>query len=136
MRQEARDRDPLERIYFPDEPVVGREPYEGRFWPPSYLPVEPNYVCHGRLLFRQINAERYGWDAGWFHPFISAAAFFADVVTLPYHVATAPCRYYECSAGLCLPGDPVPLAIYPPEWSATGTLYQAAIVVALLAIFP
>jgi hypothetical protein len=35
-----------------------------------------------------------------------------------------------------LPGDPVPLLIYPPELSLTGTVMEAGTIVALFAIFP
>jgi hypothetical protein len=136
MRQEARERTPPERITFPEEPVVSRETYKGRQWPPSQVVVEPNYVCHRRLLFEQRNAERYGWDLGPAHPFFSTAVFVKDVVTLPFHLGSYPCRKYECSAGLCLPGDPVPFLFYPPELTLTGLVAQAAVVGGLLAIFP
>jgi hypothetical protein len=93
-------------------------------------------VCYGRLLFEQKNLERYGWDLGFITPFVSAGKFYWDVVWIPYHIWTAPCRQYECSAGYCLPGDPVPLLIYPPELSLTGTVMEAGTIVALFAIFP
>jgi hypothetical protein len=136
MRQEARERTPPDRITFPEEPIVSREVYRGRQWPPSNVVVEPNYVCHGRLLFEQRNAERYGWDLGPLHPFFSAGVFVADTITLPYHLGSYPCRKYECSAGLCLPGDPVPFLIYPPELTLTGLVAQAAVVGGLMAVFP
>ena len=55
---------------------------------------------------------------------------------LPYHMATDPCRKCECSAGYCLPGDPVPLLCYPPQLSLTGAVAEAATIAALFAIFP
>ena len=55
---------------------------------------------------------------------------------LPYHIGTQPCRCYECSAGYCLPGDPVPYLLYPPELSLSGFLLEAGTVVSLAAIFP
>lgn len=134
--EEARERQPMERITFPETPVIAKEPYQGRAWPHKYRFVEPNYVAYNRLLFQQINAERYGWDLGAIHPLISAGVFFADVVTLPYHRFTDPCRWYDASAGYCLPGDPVPLLLYPPELSITGAFAEAATIVALVAIFP
>ncbi|HMF11683.1 MAG TPA: hypothetical protein VKE94_05235, partial [Gemmataceae bacterium] len=136
MRQEGKSKTPPEKIAFPDEPVVSTEPYPGRHWPPQTEITEPNYVCHGRLLFEDINSERFGWDFGILQPVFSTAKFYADVVTLPYHLATAPCRCYECSAGLCLPGDPVPYLCYPPELSVTGALGEGAAIAAILAIFP
>jgi len=140
MRQEARERTPPgtapERIVFPEEPVLTREPYAGRSFPPGTLTVEPIYLCYGRLYFEQKNAERYGWDLGPIHPLIAAAGFYWDLVTLPYQLGTDPCRRYECSAGYCLPGSPVPLLLYPPELSLTGLALEAGTVTALFAIFP
>ena len=49
---------------------------------------------------------------------------------------TNPCRWYECSAGYCLPGDPVPYLCYPPQLSLTGSLAEIATGVALFAMFP
>lgn len=136
MRQEARNRRPMERISFPDEPVLSKDVYAGRSWPQQDLRVEPNYVCYSRLLFQQKNMERYGWDFGPLSPFVSVGAFFGDMALLPYHAFEDPCRKYDCSAGYCLPGDPVPLMLYPIGWSASGTIAEAGAVVALLAIFP
>jgi hypothetical protein len=138
IRQETKDRNPLDRVVFPEEPILSRETYYGRgaAWPHVTTLVAPSYVCYGRLLFQQVNMERYGWDLGILSPFVSGAEFFFDVLTLPYHVATAPWRCYESSAGYCLPGDPVPLLLYPPELSAIGTIGEAAALLGVLAIFP
>jgi hypothetical protein len=136
MRQEARQRPTLQRITFPDEPVLSREAYAARTFPPATEVVEPNYVCYERLYFEEKNSERYGWDLGFVGPFVSAAEFYWDVVTLPYHLGTEPCRKYECSAGYCLPGDPVPYLLYPPELSLTGWVLEGGTAVALFAIFP
>ena len=136
MRQEGKTKLQAEKVVFPDEPILSREAYPGRHWPPQVEEVEPNYVCHGRLLFEDKNTERFGWDFGILQPVVSTAKFYADIVTLPYHVVTAPCRQHECSAGLCLPGDPVPYLIYPPEISVTGSLAEAASVLGILAVFP
>ena len=136
MRQEGKSKTPPEKIAFPDEPVVSRDEYPGRHWPPQTEEAEPNYVCYGRLLFEDKNTERYGWDFGILQPIFSAGKFYADVVALPYHIATAPCRWYECSAGQCLPGDSVPYLCYPPELSITGGVAEAGTIAGLLAIFP
>ena len=136
MRQEARSRRPMERIVFPDEPILSKTPYFGRAWPQQCEKAEPNYVCYQRLLFEQKNAERYGWDLGPLNPVVAGGVFFKDVVFLPYNLFKDPCRKYECSAGYCLPGDPVPLLLYPPELSLTGALAEAATVLAIVAIFP
>jgi hypothetical protein len=140
IRQEVRDRTPPgatpERTIFPEEPVITRQPYAGRSFPPGNVAVEPCYLCYDRLLFEQKNFERYGWDLGPISPFLSAAAFYWDVAWLPYHIFTAPCRQYECSAGYCLPGSPAPLLLYPPELSLTGFVAEAGAVTALFLIFP
>jgi hypothetical protein len=135
MRQESKSKDPLQRVVFPPEPVLSRDSYYGRVWPQRDLKVEPNFVCYPALLFEQKNAERYGWDLGILHPIVSAGVFFADIVTLPYHLAQEPCRK-ECNAGYCLPGDPVPLLLYPPEISVTGAVAEAGTILGLVAIFP
>jgi hypothetical protein len=134
MRQEAKDRGDL--IVFPDEPVLSTEPYRGRHWPLRVCTAEPNHLCYGRLLFEEKNSERYGWDLGILGPVFSTGYFFKDVILLPYHLAEDPCRCYESSAGYCLPGDPVPYLLYPPNLSLTGAVTEAGAIVAVLAIFP
>lgn len=136
MRQEARQRPNPERLEFPAEPVLSTESYAGRNFPPMAEVVQPAYVCYNRLYFEDINAERYGWDLGVVQPFLSAGKFYADVVTFPYHAFTDPTRCYECSAGYCLPGDPVPYCCYPPGLSLTGLTAQAAVVTAIPFIIP
>jgi hypothetical protein len=136
IRQEAKERPTPERVGFPEEPVVGRGPYVQRAFPERHMLVEPNYVCYNRLFFEEKNSERYGWDLGFIQPFVSAGEFYWDLATLPYHFWTEPCRHYECSAGYCLPGDPVPYLIYPPQLSMSGAIAEAGTVVGLLAIFP
>jgi hypothetical protein len=136
MRQEARQRPTLERINFPEEPVLSTQAYAARPFPPAQELVEPNYVCYRRLYFEDKNSERYGWDLGFIQPFVSAGIFYWDVVTLPYHMGTDPCRKFECSAGYCLPGDAVPYLLYPPELNLTGIAAEAGTIVALFAIFP
>jgi hypothetical protein len=125
-----------ERIVFPEEPVLSKEPYQGRHWPQMVERVEPNYVCYGRLLFEQTNTDRYGWSMGILQPVISSLQFYTDVFLLPYKLGTRPCDHTECSAGRCLPGDPVPLALYPPQLSVTGLLAQTGAVAAGFFIFP
>jgi hypothetical protein len=136
MRQEARQRLPPERIAFPEEPLVGRGPFVQRTFPARDMLIEPNYVCYGRLYFEEKNSERYGWDLGFIQPLVSSGVFYWDLITLPYHFWTNPCQQYECSAGYCLPGDPVPFLLYPPQISMTGALAEAGTLVGLFAIFP
>jgi hypothetical protein len=136
MRQEARQRTPMERIQFPDEPILSRERYTGRNFPLHSEVVEAAYVCHRPLLFEEKNSERYGWDLGLLQPLVSVGAFYFDVVSLPYHVALYAGHCYDCNAGKCLPGDPVPYLIEPPQWSLVASAAEAGVLVALFAIFP
>jgi hypothetical protein len=136
LRQEWRDLGHRDRLPFPEEPVISTDQYLGRAWPQYNVTAEPSFVCYQRLLFEQPNYERYGWDMGIIDPPLSAGKFFLDVAALPYHAFTDPCRCYECSAGYCLPGDPVPLLLYPPEASLTGAVAEASAVLTVLAVFP
>ncbi|MFO0876951.1 MAG: hypothetical protein U0840_06225 [Gemmataceae bacterium] len=137
IRQETKQRDPSEIVLFPDEPILSRESYQGRgsVWPRRAMVVEPNYTCYGRLLFQDINAERYGWDLGFIQPVVSTGKFFFDLATLPMHMGIDPCGV-DCNVGYCLPGDPVPFMLYPPEVTVRGSMVELAVVVALVAIFP
>lgn len=136
IRQKALERVPPERVDFPDEPVLPTNQPVFRPEPPQTLLVEANYVYYRRLLFEDINSERYGWDLGFIQPVVSATKFLGDLVALPYHLGTQPTRWYETDAGYCLPGDPVPYILYPPQLSVTGSIYEAGVVLALYAIFP
>jgi hypothetical protein len=140
IRQEDKDRQEPGRqqspLQFPREPVLSTQPYFGRSWPQQAMLVEPNYVNYGRLYFEEKNAERYGWELGPVQPVVSAAWFFKDVLALPYKIGTDPFRCYESNAGYCLPGDPVPLRLYPPGISVTGGLTEAAVIAGLIAAFP
>ncbi len=136
IRQEARNRPDIGRIDFPEEKPVSTDAYAARQFPPMTVEVEPHYVCYNRLYFEEKNSERFGWDLGPISPLVSASIFFWDVATLPYQMGTDVCRKYECSAGYCLPGDPVPYYLYPPQLSLTGLIFQGGAVVATVAIFP
>ncbi len=116
IRQQT-PRRPYEPVVFPDEPVLStsKEPPQ-RAWPPQRERVEPYYVCYGPLLYQQKYAERYGWDLGAIAPFVSLGTFWFDVLTAPYHLAVGPCLAEECNTGYCLPGDPTPLRLDPPQW--------------------
>jgi hypothetical protein len=127
-----------ERVEFPEEPILSRDRYAGRgdLWRARNLIAEANYVNYRKLLFEDKNAERYGWDLGWIQPFVSYGIFLWDVVWLPAHAFNDPCRLNESSAGYCLPGDPVPYLLYPPELTVSGAVAEVATLFALLAIFP
>ena len=140
IRQETLSSNPNERPMFPESPILSRERYMGRgaLWQPRRLTVEPNFVCYGKLqsLFEDKNAERYGWDFGPLSPPLSFTKFLYDTAFFPMRAFANPCRLHECSAGHCLPGDPVPFQLYPMEWSVEGLSAEVAVIVALVAIFP
>lgn len=136
IRQENRGHENLERVIFPVDPVISTETYQGRKWYPMRMEVAPYYVCHGRLRFQQINFQRYGWDLGILAPLVSWGTFLFDFVTLPYHLAMEPCRCFEYNTGWCLPGDPVPLLLYPLHISPTGFVAEVGTILTLVAVFP
>jgi hypothetical protein len=124
LRDEARFKPGVGRIYFPEQERVSDQVYTGRQFPYMVRFVEPQYVCHMPLLFEQKNFERYGWDLGPISPGIEAGMFFYDLVMLPYHVGSQACRCFDCSAGKCLPGDPTPLLLYREQFSVTGLVFE------------
>lgn len=140
MRQEKRTQANVERIVFPETVVLPSTPYDPTWREKNWLAmeraVEPYYLVHGRLLFQQLNFERYGWDLGPVTPFVSAGSFIADFLMVPYNLAKDPFRRWDASSGWALPGDPTPLMIYPVGVSASGSLTEAIVVFAIIACFP
>lgn len=112
IRQEERAQG--RKVEFPDRPAA--EPLSGTPWRTGamlFARAEAGYLCYRRTWFQQRNFERYGWDVGPLTPGVCAGLFFVDVAALPLHWLVDPLRRFECSAGLCLPGDPVPMLWYP-----------------------
>jgi hypothetical protein len=115
----ARIRAELERpgqapVVFPEEVALPDELPDERGGPLKHAIAEPAYVCYQRLPFERKNTERYGWEIGPIQPAISATAFYFDLLAEPLYLLNDPLRCYECSAGQCLPGDPVPLRLALP----------------------
>lgn len=137
IRQETLERTDREQVVFPEEPILSREAYAGRvgLWPVRQLVVEPNYVVYRKLFFQQLNTERYGWDLGPITPVLCAGKFLTDFATVPLQFGARPCER-DASTGYFLPGDPVPLMLYPPEITVTGSALEVGVVIALIAIFP
>jgi hypothetical protein len=136
IRQQERQAGGSGRVIFPEEVPISTERYLPRTFPVATLLVEPAYVCHGRLYFDQPNFERYGWDLGVLQPGICLGRFYLDMLTLPYQMGTRVTEHYDCSAGKCLPGDPTPLYLYPPEFSLTGLVLQTGVFVGGAFAFP
>ena len=104
-------------------------------WPVRQMTVEPYFVNYQKLYFQQNNFERYGWDLGPITPLVCSGKFFYDLATVPMTFGARPCER-DASTGYCLPGDPVPLLLYPPEITFTGVVLEAAMILALVALFP
>lgn len=136
MRQQALQRKPPEAVQFPERPSLGGMAFEGRNFPKQLVIAEPHFVNYNRLYCEEKNSERYGWDLGFIQPLVSTVTFFKDVAFLPYKFATRPFQRNETSAGNCLPGDPVPYILYPPELSVPGSILEGAAVVGLFALIP
>jgi hypothetical protein len=135
-RKEYQGRPGTQRIYFPIEEPVSREPYTGRQSPYMVRFVEPNYVVHGHLMFEQKNFDRYGWDLGPLTTGIELGLYYYDLAMLPYHIGVNACHARETSAGKCLPGDATPLVIYREQFSVTGLVFEAGAVAGLAFAFP
>jgi hypothetical protein len=136
LRQEARRRPGLGRIYFPDEEPVSTEPYTGRNYPFMPRPIEPQYVVHKPLLFEQKTFERYGWDLGPLTPAANFGLYYYDLVMLPYHVGSQACHCLDTNAGKCLPGDAVPFLVYRETFSVTGLVFETGAILGGLFVFP
>ena len=124
------------RAEFPTDPVLGDgRDYAGRLWAMQVTHKLPLWVRYEPLYFEEKNAERYGWDAGIYQPFISAGMFYVDLVMLPYNFGVRPYWHREYNTGYFLPGDPVPYLIYVPEFSWPGLVLEAGAVVGYFCIF-
>jgi hypothetical protein len=135
VARENTKRDASKQIVFPKYPL-STEPATNRPFPALQMLIEPNFVCHGRLYFEDKNCERYGWSMGPLQPLYSSIQFLSGLSSLPYNFFSFPRLWYDCSAGQCLPGDPVPYLLYPPGLSLTGALGSVGVNSALAAVLP
>jgi len=99
-------------------------------YPPTQAKLEPGFLVHRRLMFEEVNAERYGWDFGLLSPVVSSAYFYKDLLLWPAHLASNWRERYATNAGKYLPGTPVPYFLYPPEITITGGAIGAGAIVA------
>jgi hypothetical protein len=139
IRQESIERgEKAEEVRFPESPILSRNPYQSRYglWQTRVMTVEPNFTNYMKLYFEDKNSERYGWDLGPLQPMLSALYFYKDVAVMPCKLANSICDCGDSDAGLCLPGDPVPYLLYPPEITLTGTAAELGTIALLIAIFP
>jgi hypothetical protein len=118
----------------PQERIGGGVPYQAKTsqYPPHGVNIEPTYLVHRRLLFEEVNAERYGWDLGILQPLVSSAYFYKDVLFLPSNLASGFAQgFWDTNAGKCLPGAPVPYMLYPPGLTITGGAAEGVVATGL-----
>ncbi len=128
-------------VKFPEPAPLksGNDVYVSRVntYAPIQILVEPNYVVHRRLYFEEVNSERSGWDAGPIQSVISAGYFYKDVLFWPHNLASGFWKNrYDVSSGKCMPGSPTPYYLYPPGFTAGGTLTEAVVLTGTAFIFP
>ncbi len=131
-KRPARDTNVIFPVYKP----LTDEQYQQRHMGGLIKQIEPQYLVHGRLYCEELNGERYGWDLGVIHPFVSGAVALKDFALFPYNFATRPYQRFDASSGKCFPGDPVPFLLYPPEISIPGSALEAGVFLAAFAIVP
>jgi hypothetical protein len=139
IRQESIERgEKADEVRFPESPILSRDPYQSRYglWATRVMTVEPNFTNYHKLYFEDKNSERYGWELGLLQPVVSAAYFYKDLAVLPGKLANSICDCGESDAGLCLPGDPVPYMLYPPDLTLTATAAELGTIALLIAVFP
>jgi hypothetical protein len=136
IRQQFRERN--ERAKFPEDIELTPSGYvaRSRTFPPMASLYVPEIICYNPLYFEDLNAERYGWDAGIFQPFLSVGKFYCDLALLPYNIGVQHPWSCEFNAGYYLPGDPVPYLKYCPPCSVKGALLEAGVWAGGIALFP
>lgn len=112
--------------------ALGTPPPTKTGFSPTRVLLEPGYVVHRRLLFEEMNSERYGWELGMFQPFLSTAYFWKDTLFWPSHLASNLFERFDTSAGKCPPGSPVPYLLYPPKITFRGGVVGAATVLGVV----
>ncbi len=135
-KRPSKDTTKEKAVIFPEYKPLTDEQYQQRQMGGLIKQIEPQYLVHGRLYCEELNAERYGWDLGVIHPFVSGAVALKDFALFPYNFATRPYQRFEASSGKCFPGDPVPFLLYPPEISIPGSALEAGVFLAAFAIVP
>jgi hypothetical protein len=106
-------------------------------YPPQKARYESLALVHRRLLFEELNSERYGWDFGILQPMLSSAFFYKDVILLPSTLVAGFAQgFWDTDAGKCLPGSPTPYMLYPPGVTLSGGAFEGAFLTGLRFIFP
>lgn len=121
---------------FEHEGVIASAEFVGRDWTVTDYRWEASMLCHGPLLFEQLNAERYGITYGCMQPVVSAAHFFVTVPALPYKVWAQGHDHCQYVLGFYRPGSPAKPQCYRPRISADAGLFEAGVIVGLIYILP
>jgi hypothetical protein len=108
----------------------------GRDWGMVDYRWEASMLCHGPLLFEQLNAERYGITYGCLQPVISGAHFFATVPALPYKVWANGHDQCQYALGYYRPGSCARPQSYKPRVSADASLFEAGVILGLIYVLP
>jgi hypothetical protein len=121
---------------FLQEPLIAHAGNVGRDWGITDYRWEASMLCHGPILFEQLNAERYGITYGCLQPAVSAAHFFVTVPALPYKVWAQGHDHCQYALGYYRPGSYAEPQYYRPRISADAGLFQAGVIVGLIYILP
>jgi hypothetical protein len=108
----------------------------GRDWATMDYRWEASMLCHGPLLFEQLNAERYGITYGCLQPVVSGAHFFATVPTIPYKVWANGHDQCQYALGYYRPGSYARPQCYKLRVSADASLFEAGIILGLIFALP
>ena len=127
-------------LRFPEQEIIGaglKYQSKSSSYPAMKESFEPMFLVHRRLLFEEMNAERYGWDLGVLQPLVSMAYFYADFMLLPNTLMSGFAQgFWDSSAGKCMPGSPVPYMLYPPELTLSGGTFEGVVLTGLAFAIP
>lgn len=121
---------------FDQEQTINPAQNIGRQWALTDYRWEASMLCHGPLLFEQVNAERYGITYGCLQPMISGAHFFATVPALPYKVWANGHDQRQYALGYYRPGSYARPQCYKPRISADASLFEAGVILGLIYVLP
>lgn len=127
-------------LKFPLQEIIGAGmKYQAKtcLYPAQKVNYESLFVVHRRLLFEEVNSERYGWDLGILQPLVSTAYFYKDLMLLPNSLMSGFAQgFWDTDAGKCLPGTPVPYMLYPPGLTISGGAFEGVVITGLSFAIP
>jgi hypothetical protein len=121
---------------FEEEGLIAHAGDVGRDWALTDYRWEASCLCHGPVLFEQLNAERYGITYGCLQPIVSGAHFFVTVPALPYKVWAQGHDHCQYALGYYRPGSYATPQCYKPRISADASLFEAGVILGLIYILP